>query len=294
MTELATIIDRRFFLESPRWHDDRIWVSDFYGHVVLSSDLHGNSRVEVELGPDRQPSGLGWLPDGRLLIVSMLDRRILRREHSGEIVEHADLSGLTASDINDMIVDERGYAFVSAVGFDSGALAPVASAPLLRVAPDGSVSIAAEDLYMPNGMAILGGETLVVAETLGNRLTAFDLSTDGALSGRREWAVFGELPTSSDLLEVMPQLVCGSDGIAADSSGAIWVADSLHNRLIRVEEGGAVLEDISTKDLGAFACALGGADGTSLFICCAPDFNAAARKAQPESVLLVTNVDVAA
>lgn len=291
MSEFSTVLDQRHFLEGPRWHEGRIWVSDFHGHNVISSDLAGDVKVEAEL--DDRPSGLGWLPDGRLLIVSMADRKILRREASGELVVHADLSSFTDSESNDMVVDDLGRAYVSATGFDANVGEPIRKAPVVRVEADGSASLAADDFFMPNGLTFLPSGELIVAETLGNRLSAFDVEADGSLVNRREWATFGPEPSSDDLMTVLPGVVVGPDGICADSDGAVWVADALGNRVVRVAEGGAILQEVSTGELGAYSCTLGGPQGKTLFICCAPDFNYEARSKAEESTLLSIEVDVA-
>ncbi|WP_127128964.1 SMP-30/gluconolactonase/LRE family protein [Georgenia sp. SYP-B2076] len=291
----TTVLKDRHFLEGPRWRDGRIWVSDFHAHEVLSANADGTDvRVEAELND--LPSGLGWLPDGRLLVVSMADRAVLRREHSGELVVHADLSSFSDADFNDMLVDADGRAYVGSTGFDSNIPEPVRTAPVVLIQPDGSASIAADDLYMPNGMTMVTDGVLVVAETLGNRLSAFDVAADGTLGPRRDWARFGSPPVSDDLMEVMPGVVVGSDGIVSDSEGAIWVADALKPRVIRVAEGGEILQEISTEALGmgAYSCTLGGPDGRTLFICAAPDFYYAARAAAAEAVLLSVTVDVPA
>jgi sugar lactone lactonase YvrE len=296
MTEFTTLIRDRHFLEGPRWRDGRIWTSDFHAHEVISAREDG-SDLRVEASLDDRPSGLGWLPDGRLLIVSMVDRLVLRRERSGELVVHADLTDYTDSEFNDMIVDAEGGAYVSSTGFDSNIPEPVRRGPVVRVEPDGSARVAADGFFMSNGMALLsGGRVLVVAETLGNRLSAFDVDDAGALGPRRDWAVFGDLPTSTDLFEILPGVVVAPDGITADSEGAIWVADALKPRVLRVAEGGEILQEISTESLGlaAYAAQLGGADGRTLFLCLAPDFNYEARAAAAEAIMVSTRVDVPA
>jgi len=292
MSSFGRLLDKCHYLEGPRWHDGRIWVSDFHGHQVLSSGLDGDRRVEAEL--DDRPSGLGWLPDGRLLVVSMARRAVLRREESGELVEHADLSSFNDSESNDMVVDASGRAYVSGTGFDANAGEAIRTCPLLKVEADGCATVVAEDLYMPNGLTFLPSGELVVAETVGNRLTAFDVLADGALEGSRVWAEFGPRPTSTDLLEVLPTLTVGPDGICADAEGAVWVADSLHNRVLRVAEGGAILQEVSTGAMGAYSCTLGGPTGCTLFICSAPDFNYASRAAAREGQLLTLEVDIPA
>jgi sugar lactone lactonase YvrE len=277
------------YLEGPRWHDQRIWFSDFYTCRVYSAAEDGSDlRVEAEV--PQQPSGLGWLPDGRLLIISMRDARVLRREADGTLVCHADVSGHVNGYPNDMVVDSRGRAFVGEFGFDLMAGAPFAPAVLLRVDPDGTVTKAAEDMWFPNGSVITEDGTLLVCETFGNRVTAFDIAEDGALVNRRPWAKFGELPTDRELEKMFAQVVVAADGCCLDADAALWVADGVGGRVIRVRRGGEIVEEIQTGT-GVFACMLGGADGRTLFLCTAPDFYEEARKHAREASLVATRVD---
>ena len=248
------------FGEGPRWHDGRLWYSDFYDHAVHALAPDGSDERVVEVA--RQPSGLGWLPDGRLLVVSMIDRRLLRREADGSLVLHADLSDLATWHCNDMVVDRAGRAYVGNFGFDfetvgqEGGGVPV-PAVLARVDPDGAVSVAAEELVFPNGTVITpDGATLVIAETGANQLTAFDVAADGTLSGRRVWADLRER-------QILP------DGICLDAEGAIWVANAFSPTVLRVGEGGAILEEV-TFSQPCFACMLGGSDGRDLYVASAP------------------------
>jgi sugar lactone lactonase YvrE len=236
--------------EGPRWHAGRLWLSDFYSHRVLASDAGG--AVEAVAEVPAQPSGLGWLPDGRLLVVSRRDRRVLRDDGAG-LVEHADLSALATGPCNDMVVAPDGCAYVGNFGSDHHAGEPERDAVLVRVEPDGSVHPAAADLAFPNGSVVTDDRrTLVVAETRGRRLSAFDIGEDGRLSGRRVWA---------DLAGGFP------DGICLDAEGAVWYADPRNNEVVRVREGGEVLERRSTGAEGAFACMLGGSDRRTLYVC---------------------------
>ncbi len=259
------------FGEGLRWHDGRFWYSDFYQHRVSSAAPDGTVRVELEL--DDQPSGLGWLPDGRLLVVSMKSQRVLRREKDGSIALHADLKGLARFHANDMVVDGHGTAFVGCFGFnldqymaDHGPAALWTAegpprAPIIKVTPDGKASIASAEQRFPNGMALIdGGRTLIAAETFLPALTAFDLSADGTLSNRRVWASLATTPPS-----IAP------DGICADSEGAIWIANAFAKECLRIGEGGKIVERVETA-MNAFACALGGADGRSLVIATARTF----------------------
>jgi sugar lactone lactonase YvrE len=292
---LQVLVDGYSYFEAPRWHDGRLWVSDFYTHQVLAISLDGAVDRVAEV-PGR-PSGLGWLPDGTPLVVSMLDNRLLRIEDGG-LVEHADLSAHTGWHSNDMVVDARGRAYVGDFGFDLDSLAPMRPTNLVRVDPDGSVSVAAPDLMFPNGAVITpDGGTLIVAETAAARLTAFDIGPGGALTGRREWATFGPPPRSDDTAAELGTYVAdrstvGPDGIALDADGAIWAADALHNRAVRVREGGEILEEISGGELGVYACALGGPDGRTLFLCAAPTFVAAQASVDHQARILTCQVEV--
>jgi sugar lactone lactonase YvrE len=279
------------FFEGPRWHDGRLWLSDFYTHQVIAVGLDG--RVEKMADVPGQPSGLGWLPDGRLLTVSMRDRKILRREADGTVVQHADLSGIAAGHANDMVVDGHGRAYVGNFGFDLMAGAAPALARLARVEPDGTAFVAAEGLYFPNGsMLTPDGRTLIVCETMGNRISAFDVRVDGTLGPRRDWAVFGDLPTATDVGGVLGSLKAAPDGAVLDAEGAVWFADAAGNRAVRMAPGGKILQAISTGDMGCFALTLGGPDRRTLFLCVAPDFHEAARQAAREAAIWATRVDV--
>jgi sugar lactone lactonase YvrE len=285
-----TVFAGGHFLEGPRWHEDRIWFSDFYGLLVRSAREDGSDlRTEAEV--PGQPSGTGWLPDGRMLVASMTDRRVLRREDDGTLVVHADLAEHATGHVNDMIVDDQGRAYVGNFGFDLMSGDDPAPASLHRVDPDGTVTEVAGDLMFPNGMAFLPDGSLLVAETWGNRLTAFDVADDGSLGNRRVWAGFADPPEQGSLEEMLAALVVASDGISTvDPRGGVWVADATHGRAIRVVEGGEITDERS-PGTGVFACTVGGKDGHTLFLCTAPDFLEEARTAATEGVLLATSVD---
>lgn len=240
------------FGEAPRWHDGAFWWSDMHGHQVHRLSAGGPATVcDVPM----RPSGLGWLPDGRMLVVSMADKRVLRLEADGSLVTHADLSDTVPRRLNDMIVDRRGRAYVGNFGFELDEQEAPAPTVLVRVDPDGASRVVADELLFPNGMVISeDGQLLVVAETFGGRLSAFDIAADGTLSNRRVWA----------------QLADGAvpDGICLDAAGAIWVASPTTHVCLRVREGGEVLERISTGR-GAYACMLGGEDRLTLYVCTA-------------------------
>jgi sugar lactone lactonase YvrE len=276
------------FLEAPRWRDGRLWFSDFYGHRVRSVAEDGTDLI-VEAHVPGQPSGLGWLPDGRLLIVSMRDRRVLRREPDGSLAVHADLAQHATGHANDMVVDGRGRAYVGNFGFDLMAGDPLEPAALHRVDPDGGVTEVADDLWFPNGVAITDDGVLLVVETFGNRVTAFTVDADGALTDRRIWAEFGPLPTERDVERALGQLRIAGDGACLDAAGGMWIADAIGERLVRVVAGGEITDEIRPGS-PVYACALGGADGTTLFACAAPDFHEQARTAAREARMLAVQV----
>jgi sugar lactone lactonase YvrE len=248
MTEVNTLMTGLVLGESPRWHDDRLWFSDWGAQEIIAVDLDGES--EVILRVSSFPFCIDWLADGRLLVVSARDRRLLRRESDGSLVTHADLSSLSDRPWNDIVVDGRGNAYVGNIGFDfpSGEFAP---GILAMVRPDGSARQIADGVAFPNGMVVTpDNSTLIVAESYAARLTAFDIATDGSLSNRRVWA---ELPGGAP------------DGICLDAENAIWYADVPNKRCVRVREGGEVLQTINL-DRGCFACMLGGPDHRTLFL----------------------------
>jgi sugar lactone lactonase YvrE len=275
--DLSVVVEKYAFLEGPRWHDGRLWLSDFFMGVVVSVDPPGEPRVEAEV--PNGASGTGWLPDGRLLVVSMRDRRVLRREPDGTLVEHADLSHVATGWCNDMVVDRKGRAYVGNFGYDLMAGEQARPAPLVRVDPDGTTTVATQGLKFPNGSVVIG-DVLVVGETNGNRLSAFDIAPDGALGPRRDWAAWD--PAHG---RVAP------DGICADAEGAIWVADPAGNRAIRVREGGEIVQVVEVGT-GVYACALGGADRRTLFLCAAPGFHERDRRDTREAEVLALRVDV--
>ncbi|MCX6471332.1 MAG: SMP-30/gluconolactonase/LRE family protein [Corynebacteriales bacterium] len=287
-TDATVVLENYTYFECPRWHDDRVWVSDFYTHQVISARADG-SDVRVEAEVPQQPSGLGWLPDGQLLIVSMRDHTILRRGHDGELVVHADLSHLVTEHLNDMLVDATGRAYVGNFGFDLMNGGTPSSAQLIAVETDGQARVVAEDLFFPNGMALTGDGRLLVDETLGNRVSAFDIADDGSLGERRDWAVFGDLPDMTSIESVMGSITVAPDGCCLDTDGTLLVADALGGRIARVAEGRGVIDQYDF-DSGVFACGLGGSDGRTLFVCAAPDFDEHARKVATDGKLLAVQL----
>jgi sugar lactone lactonase YvrE len=289
---LHTLLDGGAFFEGPRWHDGRWWVSDFYRHTVSTVDADGAETVVMEVAG--QPSGLGWMPDGSLLVVSMKDNRLLRRSPDGAVTVHADLAKHCGGHLNDMVVDARGRAYAGNFGFDLMAGGDAEWASLVRVDPDGSATVVAEDLAFPNGSVITpDGGTLIVGETVGGGFTAFAIGEDGSLSDRRVWAQVGPRPSPGPLAEILPELEFEPDGCTLDAEGHIWAADALGGRAARVAPGGGIVDEIRAPDgLGVFACQLGGEDGRTLLLCVAPDFAEHARSAAREALLLTTTVDV--
>lgn len=288
---MEKLLDGGMFFEGPRWRDGNWYVSDLYTRQVLRISVEGVAEQVGEV--PNQPSGLGWLPDGSLLVVSMRDRRILRRFPDGTTTEHADLSTLSPYYINDMVVDGRGRAYVGTFGFDLFAGGKPEPGVVVRVDLDGSAHIAATDLRFPNGMVVTPDDaTLIVAECFGGRLTAFDIGADGALSGRREWAKLADAP-SYESVETIVAIDFAPDGCALDIDGHVWVADALNGRVCRVAPGGAITDELRPPGgLGLYACALGGRDGRTLLVCTAPSFAEHERKAAKEAELYTQRVDV--
>ena len=270
MTELVAqearpFIDGLHFGECPRWHDGRLWFSDFYSGEVQSASENGDVRVEFEV--PGEPAGLGWLPDGQLLVVTRKPRTVLRLASDGRLVGHGDLNPMAGFYGNDMVVDAFGRAYVGNFGFDldgfieeRGVAALVEppgppTTPLIRIDPDGSAHVAADDLSFPNGAVITpDGGTLIIAETLAGRLTAFDVGLDGVLSRRRIWASL---------------TWCAPDGICLDADGRVWVSNAVSPECILVAEGGEIVERVTTSQT-CFACMLGGSDRRTLYLMTAP------------------------
>ena len=245
---MGVVTDGVVFGECPRWHDGRLWFSDWGAGRVLSVAADGTTTVEAEVASF--PLCIDFLPDGRLVVVSSADRALLRREPDGSLVPYADLAPVSTKPWNDIVVDVRGHAYVNSIGF---AFPGEDYAPglLVHVSPEGAVTPVADGLAFPNGMAITDdGSTLIVAESYAEQLTAFDIGEDGTLSGRRVWAATpGEHP----------------DGICVDTTGAVWLADVGRQHCLRVREGGEVLTTV-TLDRGAFACTLSRGGDPTLFV----------------------------
>jgi sugar lactone lactonase YvrE len=261
--ETEILLDGLIFPEGPRWHDEKLWFSDMAAKRVATVDLDGNAETVVEV--PGQPSGLGWLPDGRMLVVSMTDRRLLRLDPDG-LHEAADLSELASFHCNDMVVDLKGRAYIGNFGFDLSDEKSFKKAEIILVTPAGDARIVAEEMSFPNGTVITpDGGTLIVGETYAARLTAFDIKPDGSLANRRVWA---------KLNNAVP------DGICLDAEGAIWVASPISSEVLRVREGGEVTHRIGVSTQ-AIACMLGGTDRRILFIL-------TAKSTSPDEVLSET------
>jgi sugar lactone lactonase YvrE len=247
MAQLTALVTGRSFLEGPRWHDGALYVSDMHGDAVLRVTEDGDVATVVDV---EQPSGLGWLPDGSMLISSMARRCVMRFDGS-HLEVHADLRSLAPYDINGMCVDRHGHAFVGQFGYDMWAGQPPAEAPLLRVDADGSAHEVTDGLRMANGMVITADQsTLLVAESWGKCITGFDLGDDGSLSSRRVWAELPDYP----------------DGIGIDAGDGVWVASPVSDRFVHVVAGGTVTATVDSSGRHAIACTVGGADGHTLYM----------------------------
>ena len=273
--EHDVLLDGLMFPEGPRWHEDKLWFSDMHAGQVMTVDMDGH--LEVITTVPHSPSGLGWLPDGRLLVVSMLDRRLLRLDE-GALTEVADLSQLASFHCNDMVVDHQGRAYIGNFGFDLNAQAPFSPAEVILVHPDGQAMVAADEMAFPNGSVITpDGKTLIVAETFGSRLTAFVIEEDGSLSNRRIWAeIEGAFP----------------DGICLDAEGGIWVASPAGKiGVMRVCEGGEITHHIEVAT-HAYACMLGGPRRTTLFMLTAETINPDGARAKSSGRIEMLEVEV--
>lgn len=282
--EFRTVLDGLWFGEGPRWHDERLWFSDMHGHRVVSTDLSGSSRIEAEITDD-EPSGLGWLPDGRLLVVAMETQQLRRVETDGSVSLHADLSTVARGSLNDMIVATDGTAYIGDMGqriHEPGERQP---GQTIAVRPDGSWFCAADGLESPNGHILTPDEsTLLIAESAAFRITAFTRGDDGTLSDRR---VFAELQPSNPEIPVAPP-----DGICLDADGAVWVADPIGARVFRVLPGGETTDEFTFDGLIPVACVLGGPDRRTLLVCAAADWKRDVVMQSPTGRILALDVEI--
>jgi len=272
---LKQLIEGLRFPESPRWGEGCLWFSEKRAKRIVCVD---NGTIINTLDVPGEPGGLGWDPEGRLLVVSMGDQRILRLEGHGLLKEFAHLSELVRGKCNDMVVDQRGRAYVGDFGYDLLSGEDPAPGHLVMVDLEGSARLVADDLGFPNGVVIHEERRLlIVAESAAGRLTAFTVDDDGGLRDRRMFAELGSgIP----------------DGICLDAEGAVWYADPLNCEVVRVEEGGRVLQKISTGQEGAFACVLGGQDGRNLYVCTYTESASVDPSAPPVGSILLAKVDV--
>jgi sugar lactone lactonase YvrE len=275
MAELKPLLQGLVFPEGPRWHEGKLWFSDMHAHQVRTVDLEG--RAEDVVTVPTWPSGLGWLPDDNLLIVSMTDRRLLRYS-AGELKVHADVSQLASYYCNDMVVDGRGRAYVGNFGFDLFSGSAQKPAELVLVEPDGSARIVATGLEFPNGAVVTSdGKTLIVGESLGHRLTAFHIEENGSLVNQSIWAELGD---------AVP------DGIALDADNGLWVASPLSRELLYVQQGGKITQQIKCDSM-PIACALGGPARKILFVLLADSINPDECRAKRSARIDVMEVAVA-
>jgi sugar lactone lactonase YvrE len=275
--EVTKLFTGGSFFEGARWHEGRWYVSDFYQHHVLAIDEKGTAE-EIMRVP-QQPSGLGWLPDGSLIVASMRDHRLLRRRPNGEVSIHADVSEFCGGWLNDIVVDGLGRTWCGNFGYDHFAGEEPCTTNVIRVDPDGTAAVAASDMRFPNGSVVTpDSRTLIVGETTGGRYTAFKIADDGTLENRRVWAA-------------LPDLV--PDGCCLDAQRRIWSADPHDSRARLLAEGGRVIEEIRTPaGMAPFACMLGGADGKTLLLACSPPGVGAGREGKTDGCLFTTRVDV--
>ena len=263
------------FLEGPRWHGGALYVSDMFGHELLRIDMQGNRETIAQVAA--RPSGSGFLPDGSQLLVSMVDRRILRI-NDGDITEYADLNSLTSGDLNDMVVNANGDAYVGSFGFDLfGGGEPAMANIVLLPGDGGAPRVVAEGLNFPNGMVITpDGRRLISAETFGHQLMQYDLGADGALTNRREFAGLGEYTP---------------DGICLDADGGVWLASFVTSEFVRVTEGGEVTHRVD-PGRAAVACALGGEGRNTLFMLSAETDIERLAKGDSKAYIDIVTVDV--
>lgn len=273
--QTTKFLDGFVFLEGPRWHDGALWVSDMMGHKVCRIGEDGRSEVIASV-PER-PSGLGFLPDGTPLVVSMLDRRIYKIV-DGELELHADCAQTVTPEMNDMVVDARGRAYIGNFGYDIFGGGDPETAEIVVVEPDGSHRIVADGLECPNGTVISrDGRTLIVAETFAGCLTAFDIADNGDLVNRR---------VHSRHDDHMP------DGICLDVDGNIWVAEFVGSRFVQVDPRGNIIASVDVGPSAAIAPQLGGDDGRTLFCLVYAGDVADIAAGKPGAEILTARVDV--
>jgi len=275
------------FTEAPRWHDGALWFSDFFQHRVVRW-LGG--RFETVCRVPGQPSGLGFSPDGDLMVVSMTDRRLLRLR-AGTLETVADLTAYCPGPANDMWVDAAGRAYIG----NDGQLDPLEPTVLLRCDPDGTLTVAADELYTPNGIVMTpDGRQLLVAESFGGRVSAWDVYSDGVLGNRRVWASFGPPRRPRSVAEARQHSLMITDGITLNAAGDLWIADAAGSGVWCVSDGGSIVDHVDTGAYTAYSAVLGGDDGKSLFITAGPALDNIHSDGREQAAILVTHVDVPA
>jgi len=275
----TVLLDNLALPECPRWHEGRLWFSDMHDGKVWAMAEGG--QAEPVLSVLDQPGGLGWLPDGRMLVVSMVGAELLRLDHD-QLVGVCDLRQFGEHAWNDMVVASDGRAYIGNLGYDVARGDEPAGAPLVCVEPDGEAWVVAEQLLLPNGSCVLerdGDRTLLVAETFGQRISAYDIADDGSLHHPRVWA---------DLRPNVP------DGMCIDAAGAAWVADPVHRGVMRVVEGAGAVEWVPVDGRSVYGCALGGSDGRTLYLCTGTSTNPAKTLATRTGRIEALRVDVPA
>ncbi|MFE3059942.1 SMP-30/gluconolactonase/LRE family protein [Nocardia sp. NPDC059239] len=267
---LQTLAAGGAYFEGPRWHEGLWWVSDLYRKGVYTYSPEG--KEELIVGLEHQPSGLGFLPDGSLLFVSQEDHIVYRRDVGGTVSVHADVSEHCVGDLNELVVDRKGNAYAGFFGFDPFAGEAPKTAGIILIRPDGSHALVAKDLIFPNGTVISAdGRTLIVGEGLAGRYTAFTIEDDGSLADRRTWAKLSADPDLSTFESLLGSIDIILDGCCLDAEGAIWAADPKNARVVRIRQGGEIVDAVHAPEgQNIFACMLGGEDGRTLLLCMAP------------------------
>lgn len=294
--EATTIASGFSFLESPRWHEGALYASDFYSERVLRFDPSGTHETVCSV-PGR-PSGLGFSPDGSLLVTSMLNRAVMRWD-GRKLSAHARFGNLITGYANDMLVTPEGWALVGSFGNSDAHPDSLQRTGLVRVSPDGTADLIAPGLVFPNGIVFTPNRTeIIVAETFAARLSAFycSVGADGRpeLGTSRTWKQFGEAPEYLDIARATRELEVLPDGLATDADGAIWVASSNSHAALRVSPEGEIVESIDVGELSVYSLALGGEDGRTLFLCCSPTLGTSDPTTTNESVLMAARVDAPA
>jgi sugar lactone lactonase YvrE len=281
-SDFALAVDGLHFGEGPRWHDGFVWFSDMYGYRVMRLRPGGPAETVTEF-PGDEPSGLGWLPDGRLLAVSMRRQAVMRLEPGGDLAVHSDLSGLARGLTNDMIVGADGTAYVGDNGL-SGQPGEASPGQLVKVSPDGTAQVVADPVSLPNGCGLTAnGATLILAESRASRLTAFTVRPDGSLADPRLFAQVEPVPGQSTAF---------LDGICLDAEGQVWACELYGRRLLRIADGGLVTESVSFEEYTPVACVLGGAGRSTLYVCATRGRAARPTSPEPRNCMLAAAVTV--